>query len=85
MVLAMQDKQVFVFHDEGFRLDVTLGWGTAEMYCEAFAIMVVADVLAPNRRQAINNHHAVSSVTTDYANWYNSFHHVHILLQPLHK
>ena len=41
-------------------------WDTPKTHREACAIMMVGDVLAPNRRQAISNHHVVSSATTDY-------------------
>ena len=38
-------------------------WRTAETHRPAYVIMMVADVLAPNRHQVISNHHADSSVT----------------------
>ena len=38
---------------------------------ETYAIMMVADGLAPNRRHAISNHNVVSSATTNYDNSHN--------------
>ena len=45
---------------------------------EAYFIMMAADVLALNRRQAISNNHVVSSMTTDYDNWHNSYYAAYI-------
>ena len=42
-------------------------WGMCDKHLRhtmTFVIIMVADVLLPNRRQAISNHHAVSSATT---------------------
>ena len=56
------------------------GWGPVA-HLPAYAIIMVADVLAPNGRQAISNHYADSSIITE--------HHSGILscnaLQPSYK
>ena len=44
------------------------GWDSPETHREAYAIMVVADVIALNMHQAISNHQAVIPATTDYEN-----------------
>ena len=50
-----------------------------------FVIMMVAAGLAPNRHQAINNHHADSSTIKKYNDRYIIFCNIHIALQPLNK
>ena len=45
---------------------VSLGWGTPETHRPAYIIMMVADVLAPNSRQLISNHHNDSKFTSSY-------------------
>ena len=40
------------------------GWGRPDIHRTAYAIMMVADTLAFNGRQAISNHHADLTVTT---------------------
>ena len=54
----------------------TLWWDTPLMCKPAYAIMMIADVLAPNRCQAISNHNA--------ATW-TIYHGIHILSKQSNK
>ena len=40
-------------------------WGTPDIRRPGNVIMMVADVLAPNRRQATSNHHVDTTMTSD--------------------
>ena len=54
-----------------------------EMDCPANVIMMVADVLAPNRHQCIANHHRDSSSISGFKS--SPQHNIHIPLRPLNK
>ena len=45
-----------------------LDWDISETHRETYTIKMTADGLVPNRHQAFDNHHAVSSATADYDN-----------------
>ena len=54
-----------------------------EMHCPANVIMMVADVLAPNRHQCIAYHHRDSSSISGFNSSHQ--HNIHIPLRPLNK
>ena len=54
-----------------------------EMHCPANVIMMVADVLAPNRHQYIAYHHRDSSSISRFNSSHQ--HNIHIPLRPLNK
>ena len=54
-----------------------------EMHCPANVIMMVADVLTPNRHQCIANHHRDSSSISRFNSSHQ--HNIHIPLRPLNK
>ena len=50
------------------RIILVEGKGLFILRRRAYANMVIADALAPNRRQVINNHHAYSVMITSSVN-----------------
>ena len=52
------------------------------MHCPAYVIMMVADVLVPNRHQNISNHHANSAMNRkSISQWHVSYYAAYILRQ----
>ena len=61
---------------------IMLAWCAPEMRQTAYVSMVAADVLAPNRRQAIDSHHADSTMNgVSHESWYISHIYVAVFRQ----
>ena len=61
-------QELIIYHNKIVSIlwDIVLGQETPVTQSPVYVIMMVADVLAPNRRQAISNHHADSSMIKVY-------------------